>query len=92
TSMGFSTSGGCNSVLVSTTGSWTATTYDYWLSVSSSSGSGNGSFSVCADYNFDGGSGCNGGSSFRFGTVSVSNGTETKYINVSQAGTTNQFQ
>ncbi|MGB5978209.1 MAG: M57 family metalloprotease, partial [Cyclobacteriaceae bacterium] len=59
TSMGFSTSGGCNSVSVTTTGSWTATTYDYWLSVSSSSGSGNGSFNICASYNFGGG--CYGG-------------------------------
>lgn len=92
TSLGFSTSGGCQTVSVTATGSWTAGTIDYWLTVTPTSGSGNGSFSVCADYNLDGGDPCYGGSGFRFGTIVVTNGSQSKTISVSQAGTTNQFQ
>lgn len=80
TSLNVAAAGGNSTINVTSNISWAVTDNQSWMSVSPASGSNNGSFTVNVQ--------SNGGTSSRSGTVTVTGGSLTQSISVTQAGTT----
>lgn len=76
--------GGSETIDITTSGGWTISSSDSWLTFSSTSGSGNTSVSLSIE--------ANTGSTSRSGTVTITNGLVLQTITVNQAGTTGVYE